>query len=216
MRILRVLALAAAMLAVALITACGGSSATTTPGTTDQSNYNLNDYAGAGGIILMKAVTRGTTTIDGDSLIEGYTKWMPLSAVKFSPLPGSDSQLANSVSVSKPMDIATPKLAMQHLSGATLDSVTIVTLSPSADHTGFQETYKFELYGVTIPLYSQNLVEDDRGQEEMTLRFRQIRITMTPWSEAGVKGTPVVSGWDYVLNRPFTRQILNAVGLFCQ
>ncbi|HET7624662.1 MAG TPA: type VI secretion system tube protein Hcp [Verrucomicrobiae bacterium] len=107
---------------------------------------------------------------------------------------GTTSPTFTTISISKPLDKASPLLYVNCAAPKNLGTV-VLTLRDSAN--GTNEFYKVTMSDVTISsVKTSGEIGEDRPTEFVTLSFKKIQWKYTPIDSNGKPGTPVVAAYD--------------------
>ncbi|MFC5446998.1 Hcp family type VI secretion system effector [Paenibacillus aestuarii] len=143
--------------------------------------------------------------IQGDSLAKGYEKWIPLTGIQFdatnnksiataSAGAGAGKASLESFTIQKTIDSASVPLFLNLMSGKAIPKGQIVLVRKTGDMAPLP-VLTIDLENVFVTDYSFS-----DTYEELTLKTTSLKLTYTPMTNSGAKGTPIVGGWDFVKN----------------
>ncbi|MBC8037684.1 MAG: type VI secretion system tube protein Hcp [Rhizobiales bacterium] len=141
--------------------------------------------------------------VPGESTIQGFEKWIPVTSAQFGVGRGISSAYGNStregsivsvseITVSKQTDGATIKLLEEALHGKLNKIVKIAFLRTGAGAA--QEYLSFELNGTGLSGYSLSS-GGDRPSESLSLNFDKFILKYNPIGD-DFSGSPATVGWD--------------------
>jgi len=154
---------------------------------------------------------KGGSAPTGETTDSTYSKWIALHSFKFgasnpsdigSATPGSGAgkvQLS-SFRVEKKTDNSSPDLFLACCQGSHFDSATVLMRKSGGGQNVYLQ-YDFEEVYIDTLEWNGATETDDRPKEIVTFSFSQVKITYTPQSSAGAKGTPNVKGWNVTTNK---------------
>lgn len=140
--------------------------------------------------------------IPGESTASDHTNDIVVRSFSFGVTAGATAVGAggttpptfSTISISKPLDKASPLLYVNCATPKPLDTV-VLTLRDSAN--GTNEFYKVTMNDVTISsVKTSGETGEDRPTEFVTLSFKKIQWKYTPVDSNGKPGTPVVAAYD--------------------
>ena len=145
--------------------------------------------------------------VEGEAITKGHEKWIEVSSLQWGvgrsvTLSGGTNQgsLPNfsEVVFTKPTDKTTPFFFLEAAQGKGKE-VSIDFTQPSGT-SGEQIYYQITLSDVLVSGFSQSS-GGDRPTESIALNFSKIKMTYTPYSPTGIKGTPVSAEYDLTTNK---------------
>jgi len=154
---------------------------------------------------------KGSGAPTGESTDSSYGQWIALTSFTFgasnpsdigSARPGSGAGKVqiSSFQVSKYTDNSSPDLFLATCQGSHFDTATVLMRKAGGGQNVYLQFDFKEVYVDTIQ-WAGATATDDRPTEVATFSFSQVKITYTPQSSAGAKGTPNVKGWDLTTNK---------------
>jgi len=154
---------------------------------------------------------KGSSPPTGESTDSTYSKWIALHSFQFgvsnpsdigSATPGSGAGKVqiSSFQVEKKTDNSSPDLFLACCQGSHFDTATVLMRKAGGGQNVYLQFDFKEVYVDTLQ-WNGATSTDDRPAETATFSFSQVKITYTPQSTAGAKGTPNVKGWDLTTNK---------------
>jgi len=154
---------------------------------------------------------KGGSAPTGESTDSSYSKWIELDSFSFgasnpsdigSARPGSGTGKVqiSSFAVTKKTDNASPDLFLACCQGNHFDTATVLMRKAGGGQNVYLQFDFKEVYLDSIQWNGATGTED-RPSEAVTLSFSQVKITYTPQTTSGAKGTPNVKGWDLTTNK---------------
>jgi len=144
--------------------------------------------------------------IQGDSITKGYEKWIPITGIQFdatnergtltSSAASAGKASLDSFTIQKNVDSASVPLFLNLMTGKVIAKGQIVFTTKSKD-TSVQQPLIIDLENVIVTDYSFS-----DGYEGITLKATGLKLTYTPQTNSGAKGTPITGGWDFLKNAP--------------
>lgn len=143
--------------------------------------------------------------VPGESTARGYEKWIVLTGVEFgvsnvsSASPGGSGAVpgrasADSFSVSKRLDSASPLLLQAALTGRSAKTGRLVFLPPGESQA---PRLTIDLGSVTVTDYAF-----DNEHETVHFKFDAIQFSYFPTLPNGSKASPVTAHWNFKMNAP--------------
>ncbi|MBD0379419.1 Hcp family type VI secretion system effector [Paenibacillus sedimenti] len=140
--------------------------------------------------------------IQGDSTVKNYEKWIQLSSVQFNAAnkgssssgsgAGAGKAILESFTVTKSLDSASIPLFLNTAAGKNISKGQIVFVSGTQQPTAL---LTIDLSSVQISSY-----EFSDAYETITLSVGGIKMSYTPTTAKGTKGTSITGGWDFIKN----------------
>ncbi|MFD0695678.1 Hcp family type VI secretion system effector [Paenibacillus sp. GCM10027628] len=140
--------------------------------------------------------------IPGDSTVKNYEKWIQLADVQFdvsskaSAVAGSGAGAGKAAlenfTITKPFDSASIPLFVDMATGKNIAKGQLVFVSNALQPAAI---LTIDLSTVFISDY-----KFDDTHETISLRFGGIKMSYTPITAKGTKGTPITGGWDFIKN----------------
>jgi type VI secretion system secreted protein Hcp len=110
---------------------------------------------------------------------------------------GAGRVSVSDLTVTKPLDKASPKLLLNVCNGRHIPRATLAVRRSGAEF----DYLKIELEDVIITALSTAGSSGETSvTESVSMKFGKFRVTYTPQDATGKPGTPVVSGWDITQN----------------
>lgn len=173
-------AIAAAAAALALVAAGGGFGA-------EPADAQVHTQSTTAGYIKFDG-------LDGEARDDGHKGWSDLHSFSQAIRAGG-GEGGGSISVTKPIDKATPLLARAAATGHVFATATIELTRSSGD--GKQQAYlRYELKRVLVSSYQTGGSSDRPLSTAISLNFEEIKVTYIPFDPDGSQGTPVTSEWN--------------------
>ena len=163
------------------------------------------------GMLAVLALAAGTLSgaaylkfdgVDGESTAAGHEgeidvlSWSWGVSNSGSSSGGGGRAVFQDITISKPLDKSSPKLALACASGKNVESVMLTVRRPAGDSDPVWLTIELENVLVSS-VQTAGSRGDPAGSESLSLNFEKIKITYVPQSS----GEPVVMTWDVVNNR---------------
>jgi type VI secretion system secreted protein Hcp len=109
---------------------------------------------------------------------------------------------AQSISISKFIDSASPDLRFNLVKGELMPTASIIVRQRTADNS--YEQFRIDLTDVRLDSVSAGGSSgEERLMENISLYFSKIKWTYIPVDEAGRPGSKIIRGWDFAKNVAF-------------
>jgi len=148
--------------------------------------------------------------IEGDVTAQGHENWIKvvslgygfnrqISATTGGAQRESSAPSGSEVKVLKNIDISTPALLMEALTGAAIRTVTIHFVNVGGQES--QTFFELELTDTLISAIRHSFLPDDQIVESLNLDFAKIEWKLTPIDNEGKSGSPIPGGFDFAQNK---------------
>jgi len=149
---------------------------------------------------------KGSNAPTGESTDPTYKNWIQLQSFSFgasnpstigpgSPGSGGGRASVSSFNITHYYDNSSPDLFLGCCEGTHFDSATVVLRKAGGTQNVFLQ-YDFQEVYIDSVQQAGTSGADDRPSETVSFSFEQVKITYTPQTSAGAKGTPNVKGWN--------------------
>ena len=145
--------------------------------------------------------------IEGESTRNGFEGWIELESFSFGARNpstigsggggGAGKAELGRFNFSKTTDKASPIIFQNCCAGRHYPKVKVVLHKSSGEDAALDYlVYEFERVFVESIDWQGQAGASDRPYENVSLAFGKVKITYTPQTETGAKGSPVIGSWD--------------------
>ena len=103
------------------------------------------------------------------------------------------------LTIDKRVDKSSPTLLQFLATGRHIDNGSVIMRKSGGEQ---MEYFKIEMKGIFVTGYSVSGSDGDTSIEKVTLNFSKFRVTYTPQTASGTKGSSTDFGYDIPANKP--------------